>query len=351
MRLKSGSCTLRPASALLIVLAPLLVYALSDGLLRDFGLDFGTAPQELLQFDRHSAEAARLNSLGAFFLLGAAAAAAFAYFLYTLRLLQTRSLILVGGAFLASLLIVGVMLLPKEGPQETAFSKSGLVCTAFGYGDLNLKAIDEKVSPRKVKVPDLRKNGGCAAADHARLRTLLRWNQIAVLLGLTSLIFGSICCLAGPVEDEAGPGDTAAANGSDPVAAEQAAKRLAHWEEQSERLNGYLYLSAILLVTGLLFTSAILKWPSFALPTPNSYGAHVDALTAYYGYTYTVLLGSFYVPVAVGLSARVRALKPAVAASGKVPEAFKGPLQLLKIAAAIFSTSLAPILAGLLSLG
>jgi hypothetical protein len=131
----------------------------------------------------------------------------------------------------------------------------------------------------------------------------------------------------------------------------------ARYEEQSERLNTYLYLSALLLVTGLLFVSAVFRLPSYALLSVDSYEAQVKALTAYYGFSYTVVLASFHVPVAMYLSARVKALPAKVAgakgaaATAAVPNAFKGPVQVLKIAAAIFSASLAGVVASLASFG
>jgi hypothetical protein len=353
MKLGSGTCILRPPSALLIAVAPLAVYLVSEQLLRSFGLNFGTVREfSFVKFEHHLAEAARLSSLGAFFLIAAAAAAAFAYFVYTLRLLRTPSLYLVGGAFVASVVVMSLTVLPKEGPQETAFSSSALICTALSYG-AQTKQPEEAGPPPRFRIPDARRNGRCEAAGYTQLRSLLKWNQIAVLLGLASLIFGSICCLAGPDGDEPDPAraDAGTAGPGKTASDEKAAKdRLTHWEEQSDRLNAYLYVSAILLVAGLMFVSAILKWPSFAVASA-AYETHVNALTAYYGFTYTVLLGSFYVPVAVSLSARVRKLKPEAASTDKVPEAFKGPLQLLKIAAALFSTTMVPIVASLLSLG
>lgn len=330
--LRFGNCTLRPWYVLFIAVTPLLVYLASERLLGSFALNFGAVPEYFTEFDRHRAEAARLGSVGAFFLMAAAAAAAFAYFLYTLRLLEKRSALLVAAVFLATVVTLSVMSPAQSSPHNTAYSGSGLLCAALTYGDVEKPLPVEKGPPPKVKVSDARVDGACPAGAHRQVRSLLAWNQFAVLLGLASLIFGSICCLAGPSGGTPDPMD------------------LPHWEEQSERLNGYLYLSAILLVTGLMFVAAMLKWPSFALLAPASYEAHVNALTAYYGFTYTVLLGSFYVPVAMILSGRVKKLKAAPTSGGKVPEAFKGPLQLLKIAAAIFSTSLAPIVAGLMSL-
>jgi hypothetical protein len=73
---------------------------------------------------------------------------------------------------------------------------------------------------------------------------------------------------------------------------------------QADRLNTYLYLSAATLVIGLIFLAAMLRWPAYGLneAQAKAYGAHVDAYVLYWGITYSILIASYYVPVAVRLA-------------------------------------------------
>ena len=168
------------------------------------------------------------------------------------------------------------------------------------------------------------------AAD--RMARFLRWQGMAMVLAISALIFGAIACLA---EIAPRPGKK---------------EELDHWEQQSEWLNTYLYASAFLLACGLVFINAFLLWPSYALLQAEAFKAHVGALVAFYGFTYTVMLASFYIPVATLLSSKVRPLKPPATEGSKLPLAFKGPFQVLKIVFALMSTAVASVFTGLLGL-
>lgn len=334
-----GDLVVRPRFAFALVLLPLAAFGASHYILQQAGVGFGWMPTHFAEVDPSRAEALRLAVYGAFLLFGACAAAALLYFLFTLRLLRARHGLVLLAFFMLANLAFGHWLMPRASSQADGFVRSGLVCAALGYNastSAGWARIQEKEQVKVQLPPDSERKG--IACDSARedMNWLLKLNKWGVLLGLMSLVIGSILCLAGPADD----------------ARWSVSRAVAHYEEQSERLNTYLYLSALLLVTGLLFISAVFRWPTHALLPGTSYEAHADALTAYYGFSYTIVIAAFYIPVAVILSARVKALKPAKegAASG-VPDAFTGPLQVLKIATAIFSTSLAGIVSGLTSLG
>lgn len=202
----------------------------------------------------------------------------------------------------------------------------------------------------------------CSGKAIERMRDLEKWQVIAVVFAFSALVFGAICCLAKPVvepraETSAGAdGGTGAVAGAaaTPAAAAPAAPapapdpELQHWEAQSEWLNTYLYLSALLLWTVLLFLNAYLRWPAFALVTPKPYEDYTSALLAFYGFTFTVMLAAFYIPVAVLLSSKVKARAKTADGAGKLPDAFKGPVQLLKILLGLFSTALAGTVPGIL---
>lgn len=332
----SGRCVLRTWH-LLIALGPIVVFVFSDQLLKRLGLPAEWMPPHFAEFDGNKEGAARLNTLGTFFLFMASAAGALAFFLYTLRLLDRTWRSAVLAAFLILSGGTGLIVQTMNTPESQEYLGSALVCAALAHNPQTSNvdidgAVPQGQQPR-VKARDQRINGKCMARSFNQLRDLLRWEKIGIVLGVASVVFGSICCLAGPRNSSA-------------MAAEQ---KLSHYEEQSERLNTYLYLSALLLVTGLLFAAAFLRWPSHALMDTARYDTHANALISYYGFSYSVLIASYYAPVATILSARVKALKPAASATAKLPEAFRGPLQVLKIAAAIFSTTLASLLSNLVS--
>ena len=211
------------------------------------------------------------------------------------------------------------------------------------------------------------------------MRGLGRWQHLGVILSFSALVLGAICCLAPPpnrrtAESPPPPAPTPAdaarqarAPAVDEPAALAAAKAgtpvidaaapvpepaadpvLSHWEEQSRWLNTYLYLAALLLVTALLFIHAYLRWPGFVLEDRTGYDNHMGALVSYYGFTFTVMLAAFYVPVATILSHRVEGKKVPEPGESKLPKAFAGPVQLLKIVLALFSSAFAGALPSIL---
>jgi hypothetical protein len=128
---------------------------------------------------------------------------------------------------------------------------------------------------------------------------------------------------------------------------------------QARRLNTHLYLAAAVLVMGLLFLSALLRWPASGLAgdPASAYTAHVDAYIFFWGATYSVFIASYYVPVAIELTGMCTSLTAtqakAEAASAKAEEGDDADgddspvsdlFSLFKTVAALF----APVIAGLL---
>lgn len=323
---------------LLIALLPIMVFAATDAFLDTFGEASERLPDHFAPFDPHREASGRLSALGAVVLYTGVAIGALSYFVNSIRLLDTRSVmrvitsvgILVG----AVAALIGLM----NTRQIQDYMGPSVVCTALGYSpkisdDHFEEASRNSIQP-KVRVTDFRTRGACDNHNFRLLRMILTWQKVATILGVAALVLGTICCLAKPVPM--------------PVKDEHA---LAHYEAESERLNVYLYLSAMFLVTGLMLTWSSVRWPSYALLSSTGYEAHANAFVGYLGFSYTVLLASFYAPAAGILASRVRRLKPAAAGSTNLPEAFKGPTQVLKIVAAVFSTALAGTLPAILGLG
>lgn len=107
-----------------------------------------------------------------------------------------------------------------------------------------------------------------------------------------------------------------------------------------ERLKSYLYLSAVLLVCGLAFLGALLRWPGFSVGDDKAFQATVSAILLYWGVVYSIFIAAYYIPVAGWGAKRWSKLGPAAE-----DEAPLTAIELVKSGAAIF----APALAGLAS--
>jgi hypothetical protein len=198
----------------------------------------------------------------------------------------------------------------------------------------------------------------CSGDGIERMRALEGLQALAIVFAFSSLVFGAICCLAAPADDSASareqePSEEARLEGTagDPTVPAPPAPpppnpAPGHWEVQSEWLNTYLYLSGLLLGTVVLFLNAYLRWPAYALVDPKGFEAYTSALLAFYGFTFTVMLAAFYIPVALLLSRKVK--KQAQSGAPQAPDAFKGPVQLIKILLGIFSPALAGMLPNIL---
>lgn len=68
---------------------------------------------------------------------------------------------------------------------------------------------------------------------------------------------------------------------------------------QRDRLDRYLYASALLLVFGLFVMDSALRWPAPFTEDPALYLQHVNELMLYNGIFYSTILAAYYVPVAL----------------------------------------------------
>lgn len=126
-----------------------------------------------------------------------------------------------------------------------------------------------------------------------------------------------------------------------------------------ERLNTFLYLSAAVLVAGLLLLSALLRWPGYLLvkDVRAVFDAHAAALVLYWGVVYSLYIALSYLPAAALLKRDQPA--PARAAvrvekgeqkEGKAPDPLLTPIGMLKTAATIFAPAVAALLSGVVDL-
>jgi hypothetical protein len=161
--------------------------------------------------------------------------------------------------------------------------------------------------------------------------------SVILIAAAVSLIMGTISCISRP---------------ADTVDAATSA-RLA--EMQRSRLDGYLYASAMLLVTGMFFIAAGLRW-SVSARSPQFLG-HVNLLIVYYGIFFSTLLASYYVPAASWLR---RSLETVPQAPGQDSDGAKAedasfvdmlsPSRLLKAIVAILAPLIVSLVPHLLKL-
>lgn len=341
---------------LLIALLPALVFTFSAVVIAVYATPMDVPPLKFAEFDVNKEGAARVGALAAFMLFMGAALAALLFFSYTLRMFDWRGRVMPFLAFLAMAFAALLVSSIGEGGEPHDFSGRSLACFAAGYNEAQSGA-----SPQRplniVAIAHLPTWLPCSNQRFETMRSLGLWQFWGVVFSFASLVLGAICCLA--TRPPAQPAGKAASRAISPPApgstpgdepAPPDDPELQHWERQSQWLNTYLYLAAFLLAAALLFINAYLRWPAYVLTDATAYHQHTAALVSYYGIVFSIMLAAFYIPVATILAGKVQALKPATSGESKLPDAFKGPFQILKIVLGLFSTALAGALPGILDL-
>lgn len=300
-----------------ILVFPFLVIFVSFTLIPLAGVPLGPLAKAVVE-NGHAETAGRLQMLATWLLLLAVGCGCVGLFAWDLRLFKAKSFKWMLGAFtfLAAFgcLVVswgaseGPRLIgepaicaafgprnaapapaPKHTPAQTA-SANGIAAEDGASGALDGNLQDYRIAPPSRSVsdalPGFLRPPNCP--DNWQVRLMWRLNLVQrLLLALVSpaLVLGTIGCLAMPDKEK-----------------EEAIV------QQLARLKARLYLATTLFVSGLLFLSALLRWPAFAFRGVghDSYIAHVDAFVLYWGVTYTLYIASYYAPVALLLSSRGR---------------------------------------------
>ena len=331
-----------PSQALLIALLPAAVLVGSDFLLTEHGWPaFGILDRsgELNPaVAAHAEAAARIRIIAGFLLFAAAAAAATGYFAVLSFSADRFSLGAILGAAGGLVLICGAYFVYESHDQTQELIGQRFVCAAASYPDrVEPVLLDEKGKPieRGSQRPRINEDVPeyCRAGRFIGIRNLIVTERYMLFLAVPAVIFGAILCLAAPLT----PPSTRSVAGKK--------VRARHLQIQVNRLNTVLYLSAFLMVGGLLFLSAFLHYPAFLFTGPRlaAFQQHVGSLVLFYAVSYSLLIAAFYVPVAAMLARECALLKHAGATEAEV-SGMLSPAQMLKVGGAIFS----PLIAGTL---
>jgi len=330
----AGKLQLEPRRLFLVLPCPILVISVSFLLIR-FGMPAGPLAKAAA-VNGHAEAVGRLRMLSTWLLLLVINVTCIYYFIQSLRLFDDKSWRLLVGTFAALALFgsLGVAYGMGEGPRLLGESE---ICAAFGapppaarragpapagkdfqsYDPLPKEELRWFRPPRCATDP-----GNRSMAWMWRLNLLQR-----LLLALVSpaLVLGTIACVARPA-------------GGDGVV--EARMRL-------DRLKAHLYLAATVFVSGLLFLSALLRWPAagFTQAGAAAYLAHVDAFVLYWGVTYSLYIASYYVPAAWLLAQDSR---KAGIAEKDLPSV--QPSEIAKAMAALFAPLVAALLGNVLHL-
>lgn len=340
---------------LLIALLPALVFGVSQLLLKYYGEPWDVLPARLAEFDAYKEGAARMAVIGAFMLFFGSALAGLLFFAASLRRFSPNE---AGLMIVGFLMLAGAAVLTQQvviGRPSEEYAGLRLFCLAAGSGQAlsdKARADDAAATPgidgaqaggaaersrqpaiaAGVAAKPLPRHAKCPYPRFERMRQLLSWQFRGTALAFAGLVFAGIFCLVGP--------DKSASPRSGPATAANGHAR--HWGRQSVQLNTSLYLSALLLGTNLLFIHAFLRWPSFLLADSAGRNAYADTMLSFYGFAFSSMLAAYYIPVAAILATKAQK------GEGGLPEAFKGPTQIVKIVLGLSSTALAGALPDLL---
>lgn len=344
--LHSANCTPRtfqlPWPYLLIGLLPLLVLIGSSFLLNSDGWPSPSRVVVGLGADSHSEIAARMRVLAALLVLCASSVAAA---VYAGRIFHFLDWVSLGAtAFAVVLLAVAAVSVFKVGltQQTQELVDQRVVCTALSRPDrITLwQGSTAEADGRRRSLEQLPAN--CAAPKFLLLRRLIWWQQLFLIFAIPGIVFGAIACLAEPPAPLAREDEDAEAWRERELARLEALRK-----DQIKRLNTILYLAAFLLVAGLVFLSAFLHWPAFAVREPDlpSFHANIESVVLFYGVSYSVLIASFYLPVAALLTDKCRMdPKPPQADGLEDPAGLMATSQLVRVAAAVFSPAIVSLL-------
>jgi hypothetical protein len=351
-----------PALSLLLILPPLAIFIASGVFSAEFADPAGHFAQPW--FGNGAAEAAgRMKAIAAFMLCAGIEVGVLIIWAGTFRMLDGRSAIRVLAIYLLTVAIGTSFVLWEGAFRGAPYLDQAFACASFD----RLKAPDPRTTsptpasttqvPRptppaagapapaasgaapqdrfaQVRPENLGAVTACRAPQFDTLHLMIRILGVLLLFGMPAVIFGAICCLATP---SAGSREA----------------RLEAWTLQTRRLNGFLYLAAVYMISGLLFTNAQLSWIGYSLHPDDlaPYRAYVGSVVLHGGVSNSLIIASYYLPVATWLAAsRPTQAKAGAAESASAQADAPDPFGALRIAGTILAPALVGFLAELLRL-
>jgi len=303
-------------SALWIVLLPMLVYFLADVFFETF------ANPEILILPpdgpvlADSEAANRYFFLASYFALISITTGICLYFWSDTRSIldrPSRLSVRLVGVVLICLLGYSVVARGGDSPKTYNFVGQALFAKALcmaplpeklGYlarhaqrvGDIFL----DPTTLEKSLCKDIPPRGSSLASVFAPLQKI---DDIFIVLAVPALILGCITALALP-------------SGEVPYRVEVHILSV-----QVRRVKAYLYLSALLLLVIVIMTISWMTFPSYLLTgeAAKRYATLVHSISAYYGLQYMLILCSYYIPVSLRLSRRIRSLAYRVIGGPQAP--------------------------------
>jgi hypothetical protein len=339
----------------IFILLPLATFTVVNLLLTQWGsAQFAIA--QPFRVDGHIEAAGRLKTFATFLVYSALAIAATVYALLVFLALDSRGRRRIGLAYLATMAVGISTVMYVEVIKGDLYLEDRFACASFNqlhpFGppvEATAEEAAKEPPPPRVPMGQLTcptPGVGLFAIPATRpdgnnyfrqLRILFVLAALLLFVATPAIVWGAIAALALPAEGTA-------------------KERYAAWCAQTERLNRLLYITAAFLIAGLFFTSARINWPGYSLHPADlkSYHEHVRSFVLYLGVLNSVLIASFYLPVAAALAARRPPLPGAGWRPGRVREAGGGeeakpdPWTAYKTALTILSPAILGLLAELL---
>jgi len=302
--------------ALWLLAAPFVILLGSELLLSGFAEPRPTEAALALTYNEHLENAARLQIVAMALLIVGVGVGSSVYIFHQSRALagDSRNLLRRVAAGLAMIGAAFLIYVTVEGQQTQELADQRLFCAAA------------QAPPLPTTAPAV--PGDCNSARFTQVRLLLVLQRFGIFPAIIAIMLGCVVCLgyqAGRSRDDEDP---------------------AFLAEQIERLNMTLYLAAFTLVCGLLFLSAYLRYPVYALsgPPAANYLKAANAVVLFYGVSYSLFIASCYIPAASILSQRATQVTLAQSAPSSAGGALLTTPQLLKIGLAV----LAPVITSLI---
>jgi hypothetical protein len=302
---------------------PLFLAIAGSTYLDSFGQTVGSFEMTMV-LDSHLEAAGRIRMLATSLLVTVVSLSALLYFAWTVRLFEPSSRWWLLGTYVAVAAVGLSWTWADRGGKAEIMMTRPMLCAPLVLVDTGAPKAGARlrVSPEKQRTDESESDFERRCGNSPTFGTLKKvsdWHRFLLPLILPAMVLGAVTCLGERIDRKGTGGDAV------------------------ERLKIWVYLTAVGFVAGLLFMSALLRWPGFAYQgaAQAAYYAHVSAYVLYLGILYTIFITAFYLPIYARLATRYgRRDRAGTATAGESIN----PLDLGKIMLGVF----APAIAGLL---